>query len=114
VDEGLRNRAADLCELLERQSAVQIKLDLTTSSSVRGEDDILEIAESHGEWSYSSVSALQYGLRLPATQKLADKFLFSTIYSRGMPLKILAGQLHIGKKTYDFQIALQWMTSITQ
>lgn len=114
VDEGLRDRAADLCELLERQSAEQIKLDLTASSSVRGEDDILEIAESHGEWSYSSVSALQYGLRLPATQKLADKFLFSTMYSKGMPLKILAGQLHIGKKTYDFQIALQWMTSITQ
>jgi len=46
VDEGLRDRTADLRELLERQSAEQIKLDLTASSSVREEDDILDCGES--------------------------------------------------------------------
>jgi hypothetical protein len=44
VDEGLRDRAADIRELLERQwPAEQVKRELAAGSSVRGEDDILQI-----------------------------------------------------------------------
>ncbi len=78
VDEGLRDRAADIRELLERQSSPeQVKHELAEGSSVRGEDDILQIAETHGEWAYSSVSALRYGLPLARPGKPGEKFQFS-------------------------------------
>jgi len=106
VDEGLRDRAADIRELLERQwPAKQVQSELAAGSSVRGEDDILEIAETHGEWAYSSVSALHYGLRLVRGGKPGGKFEFSTMYSKGMPLRILNGQLRVAEKAYDVQIA---------
>jgi heavy metal sensor kinase len=105
VDEGLRDRAIDIQELLEQQSSPeQVKSQLAASSSVRGEDDILQIAETHGEWSYSSVSALHYGL--PARPvKPGGKFRFSTLYLKRMPLRVLTGQLRAADKTYDLQIA---------
>jgi heavy metal sensor kinase len=106
VDEGLRDRAADIKERLERQwPAEQVKSELAAGSSVRGEDDILEIAETRGEWEYSSVSALRYGLQLTRPGKPGEKFQFSTMYSKGMPLRVLNGQLRTGGKTYDVQIA---------
>ncbi len=106
VDEGLRDRAADIRELLERQwPAKQVQSELAAGSSVRGEDDILEIAETHGEWAYSSVSALHYGLRLVRGGKPGGKFEFSTVYSKGMPLRILNGHLRVAEKAYDVQIA---------
>src|SRR6267154_3460663 len=83
VDEVLRDRAADIRELLERQwPAEQVKRELVAGSSVRGEDDILEIAETRGEWAYSSVSALHYGLQLTRATKPAEKFQFATVYSK--------------------------------
>ena len=106
VDEGLRDRAADIQELLERQwSPEQVKRELAAGSSVRGEDDILQIAETRGEWAYSSVAALHYRLQLAKSGKAGDKFQFFTMYSEGMPLRILNGQLRTGDKTYDVQIA---------
>jgi heavy metal sensor kinase len=105
VDEGLRDRAADIRELLERQwTPEQVKRELAAGSSVRGEDDILQIAETRGEWAYSSVSALHYGLQLAKSEKPKDTFQFSTVYSEGMPLRILNGQLRTGDRTYDLQI----------
>jgi hypothetical protein len=102
VDEGLRDRAADIRERLERQwRPEQVKRELAAGSSVRGEDDILEIAETHGEWAYSSVSALHYGLQLARSGKPGEKFQFSTVYSKRMPLRILNGQLRIADKAYD-------------
>jgi heavy metal sensor kinase len=105
VDEGLRDRAADIRELLERQwSPEQVKRELAAGSSVRGEDDILQIAETRGEWAYSSVAAVRYGLQLrPA--KPSEKFQYSTVYSRRMPLRLLNGQLRTADKAYDVQIA---------
>jgi heavy metal sensor kinase len=104
VDEGLRDRAADLRELLEQQaSAEQVKHRLAEGSSVRGEDDILEIAEVNGEWAFSSMAALHYGLKLPAAR--TQNFQFSTIVSEGMPLRVLNGQLQVAGKTYDVEIA---------
>jgi hypothetical protein len=74
VDEGLRDRAADIRELLERQwPPEQVKRELAAGSSVRGEDDILEIAETRGEWAYDSVSALHYGLHLGRSGKPGEK-----------------------------------------
>src|ERR1700687_1570928 len=106
VDEGLRDRAADIQELLERAwSHAQVKRELAAGSSVRGEDDILQIAETRGEWAYSSVAALHYRLQLAKSGKAGDKFQFFTMYSEGMPLRILNGQLRTGDKTYDVQIA---------
>jgi heavy metal sensor kinase len=106
VDEGLRDRAADIRELLERQwPAEQVKRELAAGSSVRGEDDILQIAETRGEWAYSSVSAVRYGLQLVRPAKTGEKFRFSTVYSRRMPLRVLNGQLRIADKVYDIQIA---------
>jgi heavy metal sensor kinase len=106
VDEGLRDRAADIRELLERQwPADQVKRELAAGSSVRGEDDILQIAETRGEWTYSSVSALHYGLQLVRPAKTGEKFRFSTLYSKHMPLRLLNGQLRIADKAYDVQIA---------
>jgi heavy metal sensor kinase len=106
VDEGLRDRAADIRELLERQwPPEQVKRELAAGSSVRGEDDILQIAETRGEWAYSSVSALHYGLQLTRAAKPAEKFQFSTVYSKRMPLRILNGQVRIADKAYDVQIA---------
>src|SRR5450759_3664430 len=106
VDEGLRDRAADIRELLERQwPAEQVKRELAAGSSVRGEDDILQIAETRGEWAYSSVSALHYGLQLAKSKKPGENFQFSTMSSEGMPLRILNGQLRTADKTYDVQIA---------
>jgi heavy metal sensor kinase len=106
VDEGLRDRAADVQELLERQwTPEQVKRELAAGSSVRGEDDILQIAETGGEWSYSSVAALRYGLQLVRPGTPGEKFQFSTMYSKGMPLRILNGQLRTPDKIYDVQIA---------
>jgi heavy metal sensor kinase len=106
VDEGLRDRAADIRELLERQwPPEQVKRELAAGSSVRGEDDILEIAETRGEWAYDSVSALHYGLHLGRSGKPGEKFEFSTVYSKRMPLRILNGQLRVADKSYDVQIA---------
>jgi len=106
VDEGLRDRAADIRELLERQwPPEQVKRELAAGSSVRGEDDILEIAETRGEWAYDSVSALHYGLHLGRSGKPGEKFQFSTVYSKRMPLRILNGQLRVADKSYDVQIA---------
>jgi heavy metal sensor kinase len=106
VDEGLRDRAADIQELLERQwSPEQVKRELAAGSSVRGEDDILQIAETRGEWAYSSVAALHYRLQLAKSGKAGDQFQFFTMYSESMPLRILNGQLRSGDKTYDVQIA---------
>jgi len=106
VDEGLRDRAADIQELLERQwTPEQVKRELAAGSSVRGEDDILQIAETRGEWAYSSVSALRYGLQLVRPAKPGEKSQFSTVYSKGMPLRILNGQLRTVDKAYDVQIA---------
>jgi len=100
VDEGLRDRAADLRELLERQwPREQVKRELAAGSSLRGEDDILEIAETNGEWAYSSVSALHYGLRLPTSKRPSDTFQFSTVNSKGMPPRVLNGKLRVGDKT---------------
>jgi heavy metal sensor kinase len=106
VDEGLRDRAADIRELLERQwPPEQVKRELAAGSGVRGEDDILEITETRGEWAYDSVSALHYGLHLGRSGKPGEKFLFSTVYSKRMPLRILNGQLRVADKSYDVQIA---------
>jgi hypothetical protein len=106
VDEGLRDRAADIQELLERQwPPEQVKHELAEGSSVRGEDDILQIAETRGEWAYSSVSALRYGLQIVRPAKPGEKFQFSTVYSKRMPLRILNGQLRVAGKNYDVQIA---------
>jgi heavy metal sensor kinase len=106
VDEGLRDRAADIQELLERRwPAEQVKRELAAGSSVRGEDDILQIAETRGEWSYSSISALRYGLQLSRTGQPAEKYRFLTMYSKGMPLRILNGQLRAADRVYDLQIA---------
>jgi heavy metal sensor kinase len=106
VDEGLRERAAEIQELLEQHlPGEQVKRELTAGSRVRGEDDILQIAETHGEWRYSSVSALRYGLTLPAQKRSDEKFQVSTIYSKGMPLRILTGQIHAADHVYDVQIA---------
>ena len=105
VDEGLRDRAADIGELLERRwSAEQVKRELTAAASVRGEDDILQIAETRGEWAYSSVSALRSGLQIVRPARRREKFQFSTVYSKHMPLRILNGQLRIADKAYDVQI----------
>src|SRR5260370_9061963 len=77
VDEGLRDRAADIRELLERQwPAEQVKRELAAGSSVRGEDDILQIAETRGEWTYSSVSALPSAFPLVGPAEPARKFPF--------------------------------------
>jgi len=106
VDEGLRDRAADIRELLERKWPVEkVKGELAAGSSVRGEDDILEIAETRGEWAYESVSALHYGLHLERSGRAGEKFQFSTVYSKRMPLRILNGQLRVADKSYDVQIA---------
>lgn len=106
VDEGLRDRAADVQELLERQSSPErVKHELAEGSSVRGEDDILQIAETRGEWAYSSVSALRYGLQLTRPGTLGEKYQFSTLYLKGMPLRILKGELRAADKVYDVQIA---------
>jgi len=106
VDEGLRDRAADIQELLERQlSPEQVKRELAEGTSLRGEDDILQIAEAHGEWTYSSVSALRYSLHLVSPGNPGGKFQFSTTYSGDMPLRVLNGQLRAGNKAYDLQIA---------
>jgi heavy metal sensor kinase len=106
VDEGLRDRAADIRELLERQwPPEQVKRELAAGSSVRGEDDILEIAETRGEWAYDSLSALHYGLHLGRSGKPGEKFHFSTVYSKRMPLRILNGQLRVADKSYDVEIA---------
>ncbi len=114
VDEGLRDRAADIRELLERQwPAEQVKHELVEGSSVRGEDDILQIAETRGEWAYSSVSAIRYGLQIVRPAKPAEKFQFSTVYSKHMPLRILNGQLRAADKAYECRSALPWMTFMT-
>jgi hypothetical protein len=106
VDEGLRDRAADIREVFERQwSPEQVKRELAAGSSVRGEDDILQIAETRGEWTYSSVAALRYGLQLVRQAKPGEKFHFLTVYSKGMPLRLLDGQLRTADKAYDVQIA---------
>ena len=106
VDEVLRDRAADIRELLERRwPAEQVKRELAAGSSVRGEDDILQIAETRGEWAYSSVSFLRYGLQLVRPTRPGEKFRFSTVYSKRMPLRILNGQLRVADKAYDVQIA---------
>ena len=106
VDEGLRDRAADIRELLERQwPAERVKRELTEGSSVRGEDDILQIAETRGEWSYSSASFLRFGLQLVSSATPGEKFRFSTVYSKRMPLRLLTGQLRVADKAYDIQIA---------
>jgi len=107
VDEGLRDRAAEIQELLEQHlPGEQVKHELMEGSRVRGEDDILQLAEIHGQWSYSSASAIRYGLTFPIPKKSHDdKFKFSTIYSKGMPLRILTGQIHATDQVYDIQIA---------
>jgi signal transduction histidine kinase len=64
----------------------------------------LQIAETRGEWAYSSVSALRYGLQMVRPAKRREKFQFSTVYSKHMPLRILNGQLRIADKSYDVQI----------
>src|SRR5260370_12153552 len=63
------------------------------------------MAETRGEWAYSSVSALRYGLQIVRPAKRGEKFRFWTVYSKRMPLRILNGQLYVGDKTYDLQIA---------
>ena len=106
VDEGLRDRAANIRELLERQLPVErVKRELAEGSSVRGEDDIFQIAETRGEWTYSSFAALRYGLQLVTPAKADGKFRFSTVYSKRMPLRLLNGQLRAADKTYDVQLA---------
>jgi heavy metal sensor kinase len=106
VDEGLRDRAADVRELLGRQwPSEQVKRELAAGSSVRGEDDILQIAETRGEWEYSSVSAVRYALPMVRPPRTGEKFQFSTVYSKGMPLRVLNGQLRTADRAYDVQIA---------
>jgi HAMP domain-containing protein len=48
---------------------------------------------------------VHYGLWLAKPGKPSEKFQFSTMYSKGMPLRILNGQLRIADKAYDVQIA---------
>jgi len=108
VDEGLRDRAADIRELLEREwPSEQVKHELAEGSSVRGEDDILQVAETRGEWAYNSVSALRCGLQMERPAKRVEKFQFSTVYSKRMPLRVLNGQLRVADKAYDVQIGAQ-------
>jgi len=40
-------------------------------------------------------------LRLVRGGKPGGKFEFSTMYSKGMPLRILNGQLRVAEKAYD-------------
>jgi heavy metal sensor kinase len=81
-----------------------VKHELAEGSSVRGEDDILQIAETRGEWMCSSVSALRYGLQMVRPARGREKFQFSTVYSKHIPLRILNGQVRIADKAYDVQI----------
>jgi heavy metal sensor kinase len=106
VDEGLSDRAAEIQELLEQHlPGEQVKRELTAGTKVRGEDDILQLADTRGEWSYSSASAVRYGLTFPSQKNSGEKFKCSTIYSKGMPLRILTGQIHASDQVYDVQIA---------
>jgi heavy metal sensor kinase len=106
VDEGLRDRAADLRELFEQHlPAERLKHELAERSSLRGEDNILQISETNGEVVYSSASALRYGLTLPTAKAPTEKFSYSTVYAKGMPLRILNGQFHVSGRSYYVQIA---------
>jgi heavy metal sensor kinase len=106
VDEGLRDRAAEIRELLERQLPPErVKHELAEGSSLRGEDDILEIAETNGEWEYRSAPAIHFGLRLPAARTATEKFHFSTMYSMDKPLRVMNGQIPIDHKAYAVLIA---------
>jgi heavy metal sensor kinase len=106
VDEGLRDREAEIQELLEQHlPGEQIKRELMAGSRVRGEDDILQLADTRGEWSYSSASAVRYSLTFPTQTNSNEKFRVSTIYSKGMPLRILTGQIHAADQVYEVQIA---------
>jgi heavy metal sensor kinase len=106
VDEGLRDRAAEIRELLERQLPPErVKHELAEGSNLRGEDDILEIAETNGEWEYSSAPATHFGLRLPTARTTTEKFHFSTMYSMDKPLRVMNGQIPIDHKAYAVLIA---------
>lgn len=106
VDEGLRDRAAEIRELLERQLPPErMKHELAEGSSLRGEDDILEIAETNGEWEYRSAPATHFGLRLPTARTTTEKFHFSTMYSMDKPLRVMNGQIPIDHKAYAVLIA---------
>jgi heavy metal sensor kinase len=106
VDEGLRDRAAEIRELLERQLPPElVKHELAEGSGLRGEDDILEIAETNGEWEYSSATAIHFGLSLPTARTATEKFHFSTMYSMDKPLRVLNGRIPIDQKAYALMIA---------
>jgi heavy metal sensor kinase len=105
VDEGLRDRGGEIRELLDRQlSAPRIIHKLSEGSGLRGEDDILAIAETKGEWNYSSPPAIRLGLGLSSGTTPTEKFQYSTVYSKGKPYRILNGEIRVQDSTYVLMI----------
>jgi heavy metal sensor kinase len=107
VDEGLRDRAGEIRELLDRQlSAPRIIHKLSEGSGLRGEDDILAIAETKGEWNFSSPPAIRYGLGLSSGTTPTERFQYSTVYSKGKPYRVLNGEIRVADSTYVVMIGI--------
>jgi heavy metal sensor kinase len=77
---------------------------LSEGSGLRGEDDILAIAETKGEWNFSSGPAMRYGLSLSSGTKPKEKFQYSTVYSKGEPYRVLNGEIRVQDSTYVLMI----------
>jgi heavy metal sensor kinase len=77
---------------------------LSEGSGLRGEDDILAIAETKGEWNYSSTPAIRYGLGLSSGTTPTERFQYSTVYSKGKPYRVLNGEIRVEDNTYDLMI----------
>lgn len=107
VDEGLRNQARGIAELMERvlseESEEQEELahELREHSEIRTEADFSQVFDQQGNWIYRTPLMAHYGVPAPPPSR-------ASIYdmeAQGLPLRVLVSEVSFDGNKYGIQVA---------
>lgn len=104
VDEGLRNQAEGVRELIRqtwpsgRESLVD---ELRELEQIRVGGDLLQVSDQAGNWIYRSESTSRYGLAVPKEARTS----IATQELKGSPWRVLMVPVRVADRTYMVQIA---------
>jgi heavy metal sensor kinase len=104
VDEGLRDRARGIEELMGRAlpaGSERLERELREHSEVRSDEDFSQVCDQQGRWVYRSPRMVSYDVPIPDAAS-------PSIYNlriRGKPLRVLVSEVKLSADTYRVQVA---------
>jgi len=102
VDENLQDQAQGVRELMGRETGkAELARDLEQDEEIRAGSDLLQVADSAGNWVYRSRTMAHFG---PAAAGEARASI-TTQQPSGVPLRVLTLPVETGGETYIVQLA---------